>query len=95
MDAHPEGLVGPVADAVDRVLAARRFHRCIGTARPGAKEAWQLGDDGPVRHLVQALVDDPQALLDLVKPQQVARQAVAFVAGRDVEVELGVDAVRV
>ena len=80
---------------VRRVLAARALDRGVGATRPRPEESRQLGHDRAVRHLVEALVDDPQALLDLVHAQQVARQAVALGAGRDVEVELRVDAVRV
>ena len=94
VDPHPEGLVGAVADGVRGVLAARALDRRVGTAGARPQQPRQLGDDRPVGHLVQALVDDPQALLDLVHAEQVARQAVALGPGRDVEVELGVDRVR-
>ena len=67
----------------------------VGAARPRPQQARQLGDDRPVGHLVEALVDDPQALLDLVDAEQVAGQAIALGPRRDVEVELGIDAVRV
>src|SRR6185436_10320044 len=87
MDPHPEGLIGAVADDVRRVLSARAFDRRVGTTGAGPQQPRQLGDYRAVRHLVQALVDDPQALLDLFHPKQVAREAVALVAGRDVEVE--------
>jgi hypothetical protein len=95
VDAHPERLVGAVADDVRRVLAARAFDRAVGAARARPQQPRQLGDDRPVRHLVEALVDDPQALLDLVDAQQVAGEAVAPDARRDVEVELRVDRVGV
>ena len=94
MDPHPEGLVGAVADGVGRVLAARAFDGRVGPAGAGPQEPRQLGHDRPVGHVVEALVDDPQALLDLVHAQQVAGQAVALGAGRDVELELREDAVR-
>ena len=80
---------------VGRVLAARALDRRVGAARARPEQARQLGHDRAVGHLVEALVDDPQALLDLVDPEQVAGQAVALGAGRDVEVELREDAVRV
>jgi hypothetical protein len=66
VDPHPERLVRSVAHDVGRVLAARALD--AGISAPGARpqQARQLGDDRPVGHLVEALVDDPQALLDLV-----------------------------
>jgi hypothetical protein len=79
---------------VRRVLAPRAFDRGVRPARPGPDQARQLGHDRAVGHLVEALVDDPEALLDLVHAQQVAGQAIAFRPGGDVEVELWVDAVR-
>ena len=95
MDPQAERLVGPVAHRIAGVLSAGPFHRAVGAARARAEEARQARHDGPVGHLVQALVDDPEALADLVHAEQVARQRVALVAGRDVELELRVDAVRV
>ena len=95
VDAHPERLVRAVADGVGRVLAARALDGRVGATRSRPQEARQLGHDRAVGHLVEALVDDPEALLDLVHAEQVAGQAVALGAGRDVEVELRVDAVRV
>ena len=88
VDPQPERLVGAVADGVGGVLAARALDRGVGPARARPQEPRQLGHDRPVGHLVEALVDDPQALLDLVHAEQVAGQAVALGAGRDVEVEL-------
>jgi len=41
---------------------------------------------------VEALVDYPEALLDLVDAEQIARQRVALRPGRNVEVEFRVDA---
>ena len=95
VDPHPEGLVGAVADGVRRVLAARALDRGVGPTRARPEQSRQLGHDRAVGHVVEALVDDPEALLDLVHAQQVARQAVALGPGRDVELELGEDAVRV
>src|SRR5829696_7258265 len=95
VDPQPEGLVGAIADRIRGVLAAWSLDRGVGPSGARAEEPWQLRHDRPVRHVVEALVDDPQALLDLVHPQQVARQAVALGPGRDVELELREDAVRV
>ena len=95
VDPHPERLVRAVADGVGRVLAARALDRGVGATRPRPQQPRQLGHDRSVGHLVEALVDDPEALLDLVHPEQVAGQAVALGAGRDVELELREDAVRV
>ena len=84
-----------VADGVARVLAARALDGDAGAAGRDAHEARQLGHDRPVGHLVEHLVDDADALADLVDVEQVARVRVAFGARRDVELELRVDAVRV
>src|ERR1700693_3579355 len=94
VDPHAERLVGAVADRIGRELAAWALDRGIGATGPWPEETRQLGHDRGVRHLVEALVDEPTALLDLVHPQQVTGQAVALRTGRDVEFELGEDAVR-
>src|SRR6478609_2432192 len=65
VDPHPEGLVRPVADRIGRILTARTLDRGVRPARARPQEPRQLGHDRAVGHLVQALVDDPQALLDL------------------------------
>src|SRR5262245_54235051 len=94
VDPHPERLVRAVADHVGGVLAARALDPGVGPAWPRPEQPRQLRHNRPVGHLVNALVDDPEALLDLVDPEQVAGEAVALVTGRDVEVELREDAVR-
>src|SRR5450759_2873371 len=94
VDAQPERLVRPVAEGVAGVLAAGPFDGAVGAARARAQEARKARHDGPVRHLVEALVDDPEALADLIHPEQVARQRVALAARRDLELQLRVDAVR-
>src|SRR6266542_5289526 len=93
VDPHPERLVRAVADGIRGVLAAWAFDRRIGPAWSRPEQPRQLGHDRTVGHLVEALVDDPDALPDLVHPQQVASQAVALGAGDDVEVELRIDRV--
>src|SRR4051794_10221290 len=95
VDPEPERLVRAVTDRVDPVLPAGRLDRGVRPTRPRPEETRQLGQDGPVGHVVETLVDDPEALLDLVHPDQVAGEAVALLAGRDVELELRKDAVRV
>ncbi len=99
VDLHPERLVGAVRDRVGPVEAARPLDPGPRPAGPRPEQSRQLRHDRPVGHVVQALVDDPQALLDLLDPQQVAVERVAAVGavapGRDVELELGVDRVRV
>src|SRR5205823_4972034 len=67
----------------------------VGPSGSRAEQPRELRHDRAVRHVVEALVDDPEALLDLVDPDEVAGQAVALVACRDVELELRKDAVRV
>src|SRR4029079_12283130 len=94
VDPHPERLVGAVADHVGSVLAARPLDRGVGPTGSRTEQPRELGHDRAVGHLVEALVDDPEALLDLVDPDEVASQAVALVPGGDVEVELGEDPVR-
>src|SRR5688500_11981148 len=81
VDAHAERLVGAVADHVRGVLAARPLDACVRPPGSRPKQARQLGYDRSVGHLVEALVDDPQALLDLVHAQQVAREAVPLRPG--------------
>src|SRR6185503_8352426 len=93
VDLEPERLVGAVADGVRAEQPARRLDGGPGATRPWPEEPRQLGHDRPVGHLLEALVDDPQALLDLLHPEQVARQRIAFRPGRDVELELRVDRV--
>src|SRR5688500_17033193 len=63
VDPHPERLVRAVAHRVRRGLTARRLDGGIRPARPGPQEPRQLGHDRAVRHLVDALIDDPEALL--------------------------------
>src|SRR5258705_4968242 len=88
VDPHPERLVRPVADDVRGVLPARPLDPGVGSARSRTEKTRQLGHDRPIGHLVEALVDDPQALLDLVEAYEVAGEAVALGPGRDVELEL-------
>ena len=95
MDPHPEGLVGAVADGVGRELAARALDGRVGAPGPWPQQPRKLRHHRAVGHLVEALVDDPEALLDLVHPEQVAGEAVALGPRRDVELELREDAVRV
>ena len=63
VDAQPEGLVGAVAHGVARVLAARALDGDERAAGRDPEQARQLGHDRAVGHLVQHLVDDPDALL--------------------------------
>ena len=51
-------------------------------ARPRPEQARQLGHDRPVGHVVEALVDDPEALLDLLDAEQVAVERVAALGAR-------------
>src|SRR4051812_28887170 len=95
VDPHPERLVRSVTDRVDRVLPSWRLDARVGATRTRPKQPRQLRHHRAVGHLVQALVDDAQALLDLVHPQEVTGEAVTLLARRDVEIELRVDAVRV
>ncbi len=95
MDPHAEGLVRPVAHDVGGVLATRPLDGGVRPSGARPQQPRQLGHHRAVRHVVETLVDDPEALLDLVHPEQVARQAVALLARRDVEFELREDAVRV
>ena len=76
------------------VLAARALDGDERATGWNADEARDLGHDRAVGHLVQHLVDDPDALADLVDVEQVARVRIALGARRDVEVELRIDAVR-
>src|SRR5436309_6435708 len=73
--AHPEPIRRwpAVADGVHAVQAARALDGAVGTSRFGADDAGDLGLHRPVRHLVHDLVDQVQALLDLVDALQVAR----------------------
>src|SRR5258706_7348483 len=95
VDPHPERLVRPVADDVRGVLPARPLDPGVGSARPRSEETRQLGHDRPVGHLVEALVDDPQALLDLVEADEVAGEAVALGPRWDVELEFRKDGIGV
>src|SRR5215207_3312660 len=91
VDLHPERLVRPVRDGVRPVQASRRLDGRPRATRPGTQQARELRHDRPIQHVVEALVDDPQALAHLVDPQQVPVQRVAapvVAAGRDVELEL-------
>src|SRR4029079_12516753 len=65
VDLHPERLVGAVRDRVGPVQAARPLDAGPRPAGPRPEQSRQLRHDRPVGHVVQALVDDPQALLDL------------------------------
>src|SRR5258705_8321399 len=94
MDSHPERLVRAVRDDVCGVLPTRPFDAGVRPTGTRPQEPRQLGYDRPVRHVVEALVDDPEALLDLLETDEVAGEAVAFGPGRDVELELRKDRVR-
>src|SRR3954447_5125895 len=93
VDLQPEWLVRSVADRIGPEEPARRFHRGPGPAGSGPDEARHLGHDRAVGHLLEALVDDPEALLDLLDAEEVARKGVAFGPRGDVEVDLRVDRV--
>src|SRR6185295_10066350 len=64
VDLEPERLVGAVADGVRAEQPARRLDGRPGAARPWPEQPGQLGHDRSVGHLLEALVDDPHALLD-------------------------------
>src|SRR5436309_77794 len=78
VDPEAERLVRAVADGIDPVLAAGRLDRRVCPARSRSEEAGQLREDRSIGHVVEALVDDPEALLHLVHPDQVAGEAVAL-----------------
>src|SRR6478672_1657694 len=95
VDLQPERLVGAVADRVGAVHAAGSLDRRPGTTRARPQQSRQLGHDRAVGHLLEALVDDPEALLDLFHPDEVAGERVTLRPGRDIELDLRVDRVRV
>src|SRR3989304_5707462 len=55
----------------------------------GPDQARDLGHDRTVGHLVKALVDHVDRLLDLVEADEIARVRIALLAGGDVEGGLG------
>src|SRR5436309_7257408 len=90
---------GAVAHHVPAHVAARALDAHIAVARRRLEVARDLGDHGARRQPLETLAQDLAALLHLADADDVAVEAVAdrahlARADRDVEVELGVDGVR-
>src|SRR5262245_28829837 len=90
-------LAGRDADAVHDVLevADHRLDRVVRVLLGRQRDARIVDDDGAAGQLHDRLAEDAHRLLDLLDAHEVAVEAVAVGADGDVELELGVDRVRV
>lgn len=91
----PVGRVRAVRDDVHRELPARALHPPEPVALLRPEPAPRVAEDRPLGHLLDNLLDQPDALEDLADADPVARRDVSGLVGDHVEVELRVDAVGV
>src|SRR5574341_100817 len=98
-DLEPVGVDGRVADEVDPRLAAGVLGAAVDLFRRRLERAGHLGHHGPLGDRCDGLPQDPDTLAHLVDPDHVPVEAVAQHPAlsrpdADVEIELGVDRVR-
>ena len=89
----PVRRVRAVRDDVDRVLTARALDPSEALALGRTDAAARIPHHLALRHLLQALLDDPDALQALRDTDPVGGLDVARRIGNDLELQLGVDAV--
>src|SRR3954453_19798739 len=71
VDLQPERLVRAIADRVRPEQAPWGLDGGPGPTGTWAEQARELGHDRPIGHLLEALIDDPETLLDLVDAQEI------------------------
>src|SRR5215210_696495 len=91
----PVGRVRSVGDNVHGELAARALHPPEAVALGRPQTSPEIPENLALRHLLQALLDELDALQTLPDPDPVRSSNVARRVGYHVELQLGVDAVRV